>query len=95
MKANLHPEYHSDAVITCACGNVIITGSTKRAIEAVVCSNCHPFYTGAQTFVDTQGRIEKFKAKQKNARPSVRKARVSAPQAEIESRSLKDMLSNK
>lgn len=61
MKKGIHPEY-GDVVITCACGNVIKTRSTKKgAINIEICSKCHPFFTGKQKFVDTGGRIDKFK----------------------------------
>ena len=48
-------------VITCACGNVIHTRSTKKEIHVEVCSKCHPFYTGKQKLVDTGGRVDRFK----------------------------------
>ena len=57
MKQGIHPNY-VDCTITCACGNVIKTRSTKPEIE--VCSKCHPFYTGKQKLVDTGGRVERF-----------------------------------
>ena len=61
MKKGIHPEY-GDVVITCACGNVIKTRSTKKgAINIEICSKCHPLFTGKQKFVDTGGRIDKFK----------------------------------
>lgn len=60
MKEGLHPIYE-DAVITCACGNVIKTQSTKKTIGIDVCSKCHPFYTGKQKLVDTGGRVDRFK----------------------------------
>ncbi len=59
MKKGIHPEY-VDCTITCACGNVIHTRSTKPGIRVEICSNCHPFFTGKQKFVDTAGRVEKF-----------------------------------
>ncbi len=61
MKKNTHPEYHDDAVITCACGATYPTGSTVKEIEIEICSACHPYYTGKQKFVDTTGRVERFK----------------------------------
>jgi len=64
MKANLHPEY-VPAKIVCACGNEIETRSTVPEIQVSVCSNCHPFFTGKQRFVDEAGRIEKFRRKYK------------------------------
>ena len=60
MKEGIHPNY-VDCTITCACGNVIQTRSTKPEIRVEVCSKCHPFYTGKQKLVDTGGRVERFK----------------------------------
>ncbi len=61
MKSKIHPKYE-DTIITCACGNVIHTRSTKApSIRVEICSACHPFFTGTQKLVDTAGRIEKFR----------------------------------
>lgn len=60
MKENIHPKYE-ETTITCACGNVITTGSTKKDIRVEICSKCHPFFTGKQKFVDAGGRVDKFK----------------------------------
>lgn len=57
---NIHPDYQ-DTTITCACGNVIHTLSTKKDIRVEICSKCHPFYTGKQKLVDTSGRVDMFK----------------------------------
>ena len=59
MKEGIHPNY-KPATITCACGAVWETGSTKQDIHVEVCSKCHPFYTGKQKLVDTGGRVERF-----------------------------------
>ena len=59
MKQGIHPNY-VDCTITCACGNVIKTRSTKPEIHVEVCSKCHPSYTGKQKLVDTGGRVERF-----------------------------------
>jgi large subunit ribosomal protein L31 len=59
MKKDIHPEY-ADATITCACGNVINTRSTKKSMSVNTCSACHPYFTGQQTLVDTEGRIDQF-----------------------------------
>ncbi|HEX8966080.1 MAG TPA: 50S ribosomal protein L31 [Patescibacteria group bacterium] len=67
MKANIHPTYYTDAKVICACGNTFTTGSTKQTIHVELCSNCHPFYTGAQKFVDTASLIQKFQQKQQKA----------------------------
>ena len=62
MKENIHPDYQQ-TTITCACGNVIETGSTKKDIRVEVCSKCHPFYTGKAKFIDAAGRVDKFNKK--------------------------------
>ena len=62
VKKNIHPETHS-IFISCACGNSIATHSTKKDVNVTLCGKCHPFYTGAQKFVDTAGRIDKFNKK--------------------------------
>jgi large subunit ribosomal protein L31 len=60
MKADIHPTYYPDAVVTCACGNSWITGSTMKEIHTDVCSQCHPFFTGEQRIVDTEGQVDRF-----------------------------------
>ena len=62
MKKGVHPEYY-ETTVTCACGEVIHTRSTRKNIRVEICSKCHPFYTGKQKFVDSAGRVEKFKKK--------------------------------
>lgn len=63
MKKKIHPEY-KETVITCACGNVIHTRSTKQNIRVDICSNCHPFFIGGgQRIIDSAGRVDKFKKK--------------------------------
>lgn len=62
MKQGIHPNY-VDCKITCACGNVIETRSTRPEIRVEVCNKCHPFYTGKQKLVDTSGRVDKFNKK--------------------------------
>jgi len=64
MKKSLHPEY-TDAAITCACGNIIQTRSTKKAVHVEMCSSCHPFFTGEKKLIDTAGRIERFQKRYK------------------------------
>lgn len=56
---NIHPDYQ-ETTITCACGNVIHTRSTKKGIRVEICSKCHPFFTGKQKLVDTSGRVDMF-----------------------------------
>jgi ribosomal protein L31 len=60
MKEGIHPEY-KETTITCVCGSVLKTRSTKKDIKIEICSNCHPFITGKQKIVDTAGRVERFK----------------------------------
>ncbi len=62
MKKDIHPNYE-EATIVCACGTTIHTRSTKPSIKVGVCSKCHPFFTGQQRYLDTEGRVEKFKKK--------------------------------
>lgn len=62
MKEGIHPEY-KETTITCVCGNVIHTRSTRKDIKTEICSNCHPFMTGKQKIIDTAGRVERFKKK--------------------------------
>jgi large subunit ribosomal protein L31 len=62
MKQGIHPEYH-ETTVRCACGETFTTGSTKKELKVDICSKCHPFFTGKQKFVDTGGRVEKFKKK--------------------------------
>ncbi|MFA4831250.1 MAG: 50S ribosomal protein L31 [Patescibacteria group bacterium] len=63
MKKDIHPKYHNQAAITCACGNNFVVGSTMKEIRVELCNLCHPFYTGKQKFVDTARRVEKFQEK--------------------------------
>jgi len=61
-KDGFHPElFEIDA--TCVCGNSIRTTSTHKEIKSVICSKCHPFFSGVQKFVDSAGRIERFNAR--------------------------------
>ena len=60
MKEKIHPTYYPNALVTCACGNTWTTGSTIKEIHTDVCSNCHPFFTGEQRIVDTEGQVDRF-----------------------------------
>ncbi|NIA14372.1 MAG: 50S ribosomal protein L31 [Nitrospiraceae bacterium] len=62
MKKGIHPDYES-ATVSCACGNSFETRSTKKAINVEICSACHPFYTGKQKLIDSEGRVERFNRK--------------------------------
>jgi len=60
MKKDIHPTYYKEATVVCACGNTWTTGSTVEEIRTDVCSKCHPFYTGEQRIVDTEGQVDRF-----------------------------------
>lgn len=62
MKKDIHPGYEKTK-IACACGSAYEVGSTVKDMKVEICSNCHPFFTGKQKFVDSGGRVERFKRK--------------------------------
>src|SRR5215510_11136652 len=80
MKKDIHPDY-KEALVTCGCGNSFKTRSTRDKIAVEVCSNCHPFYTGKQKFVDTAGMVEKFQRKWKSdeAKKALEQQKTKAP----------------
>lgn len=67
MKTQIHPNWYPNARVTCACGNTFTIGSTIPEIHVEVCSACHPFFTGKMKFIDTAGRVDRFRAKQEAA----------------------------
>jgi large subunit ribosomal protein L31 len=67
MKTDIHPKYFADAVMTCVCGAKYQIGSTRESIEVEICAACHPFYTGQEKVMDTQGRVDRFKKRQAKA----------------------------
>jgi large subunit ribosomal protein L31 len=77
MNKNIQPELH-DITAHCACGFSFQTSSTNDEIRTTICSHCHPFFTGAQKFLDTAGRIEKFEARYKKFQAGAQKS-VEAP----------------
>lgn len=60
MKEAIHPKYYPNATVVCACGNTWTTGSTVETIRTDICSQCHPFFTGEQRIVDTEGQVDRF-----------------------------------
>ena len=72
MKAKIHPPY-SEAVVRCACGNSFETRSTKKEIHVEICSQCHPFFTGRQKLVDSEGRVERFRRRYAKAQKAEKK----------------------
>jgi large subunit ribosomal protein L31 len=67
MKTGIHPQYNA-TTITCSCGNVMHTRSTKQNLRNDVCSACHPFFTGEQRLVDTAGQVERFQRRMQQAK---------------------------
>ncbi len=61
MKKEIHPKYHINSAVTCACGATFTVGSTMDKIAVEICSQCHPFYTGNEKVLDTAGRVDRFK----------------------------------
>lgn len=97
MKKDIHPKVNTDTKVVCACGNTFVTISTLDEINLEICSNCHPFFTGQQRFVDTEGRIEKFEKKRKLAEESKKvekpAKKVSKTEKKVaKSKTLKDLL---
>jgi len=97
MKADIHPTYYNEAKVVCACGNIFTTGSTKPEIHVEICSKCHPFFTGAAKFVDTEGRVERFQRQAKQAQVSQEqiKTRKEAKKPKVEAphpQTLKEMM---
>lgn len=98
MKQDIHPKWYPTAKVTCACGHTFVVGAVKPELRVEICSNCHPFYTGAMKFVDTMGKVERFQQKQKvGAAQAVKLAEKKKKKAERERelrspKSLKDML---
>ena len=60
MQESIQPKYFPNAKVICACGNTWTTGSTREVIRTDVCSHCHPFFTGEQRIVDTEGQVDRF-----------------------------------
>ena len=60
MKTGIHPTYYDEARVICSCGNSYVTGATKPGLRVEICSQCHPFFTGEQRIVDTEGRVERL-----------------------------------
>ena len=86
MKEKIHPKWF-EATVVCSCGNTFTTGSTREKLHVEICSACHPFFTGNQKFVDTEGRVEKFMTKygtvtSKKSKKDLAKAEREKAQAE-------------
>lgn len=73
MKKDTHPDYQM-ASISCACGAVYNVRSTKTEQKIEICAACHPFFTGKQRFIDTAGRVEKFRQRYNTKKPAEKPA---------------------
>ena len=91
MKTDIHPKYYSDAKVACACGNNFTVGSTEPEIHVEICNNCHPFFTGQEKFVDTEGRVERFQRLQ-DAKKEVKPKKDLEQKKDDRPKSLKEML---
>lgn len=88
MKKKIHPKYHPEAKITCACGSIIKVGSTVPEMKIEICAACHPLYTGKQKILDATGRVDRFKklaekSADKKSKATKKKEKVVKSKAEI------------
>jgi len=91
MKKDIHPTYQHDTVVTCACGNTFMTGSILPKIRVEICSNCHPFYTGQQKYIDTEGKVDKFERERSAAKEvQVSKRKLKKTQGRVAVKSERD-----
>ncbi len=90
MRESIHPAYPTSKV-HCACGATWETRSTSGDLHLDICSNCHPFFTGKQKLLDTQGRIDRFRKKYANSpAPSDKPKKVAAPKKEAAPKAAKE-----
>ena len=80
MKPGIHPKYH-EVEVRCACGNTFKTHSTKPELHLEICNQCHPFFTGRQKLIDTEGRVERFTKRFGAQTAEARKAATKATKA--------------
>lgn len=99
MRADIHPKWYPEAKVTCACGATFITGSTLPAIRVEICSQCHPFFSGQQKFVDTLGQVDRFmkkteisKVKQAERKRILEERKSKVAEKKKDRPSLKDLL---
>lgn len=93
MKPKIHPKFNN-ITVNCACGSSFETASTSSELRLEVCSNCHPFFTGQQRFLDTAGRVEKFQARietKKKAAAEVAAKKVKKPIKAKETKEIKEV----
>jgi large subunit ribosomal protein L31 len=90
MKANIHPKYEN-VTITCACGNAFESRSTAKDIRVEICSNCHPFFTGKQKLIDTEGRVDRFQKKYQKVKDAA-EAKAEAKKVADEAKRMSPMI---
>lgn len=95
MKANLHPTWYHDCVVTCSCGNSFVTGSNTPTLQIDICNKCHPFFTGEVKFVDRQGRVDRFKKKVADAQAKVQQTKKKSDAPQEEAKSYREILREK
>ncbi len=83
MKEGIHPKY-VETTVKCGCGNAFTTRSTQSEMKIDICNECHPFYTGKLKYIDTAGRIEKFKNKFAGGYKSLGRGKKKAAEAAAE-----------
>ncbi|PIS12466.1 50S ribosomal protein L31 [candidate division WWE3 bacterium CG09_land_8_20_14_0_10_47_33] len=98
-REGIHPTYYKEAKVTCACGNTFTVGSTQPELRVEICYKCHPFFTGQEKLVDTEGRVERFEKKRKAAEVRTKKTEekkkaeeVKEKEQETRPRNLKELL---
>lgn len=89
MKSDIHPKYYPAAKVVCACGNEFAVGATVPEIHVEICSACHPFYTGKDKLIDTEGRVEKFTKRQATAATAGKENKVKSDAKKTREDSLK------
>ena len=82
MKEKIHPTYELVEAV-CACGNKFMTRSTAKSLKLDICSACHPFFTGKQKLLDTEGMVEKFN---KRFAKTEGKTMVRKPKTEVKAK---------
>jgi large subunit ribosomal protein L31 len=80
VRAGIHPKYF-EVEVRCACGNTFKTRSTKPELHLEICNQCHPFFTGRQKLIDTEGRVERFTKRFGSQTAEARKAATAATKA--------------
>lgn len=86
MKQGIHPDWHPEARVVCACGNTFITGSTIPEIHVEICSKCHPLFTGEAKLVDTLGQVDRYtkKVATSKVKQAERKIIIETRKAKVE-----------